>query len=131
MSEEQGGVYRDENGNYEEYIRQRMYEVDDNDGREREEDLVYDDSGEMTPRGRIVKKDNNNNTYYQYEMLDVDGYNNGDVAPRGWKVSIESDLETCSECGFKGELIAYGWRNPNDNLCRDCVNLPGMDAYEC
>lgn len=131
MAEEQGGVYRDENGNYEEYIRQRMYEDDDNDGREREEDLVYDDSGEMTPRGRIVKKDSDGNTYYQYEMLDVHGYNNGDVAPRGWKVSIESDLETCSECGFKGELIAYGWRNPDDNLCRDCVNLPGMDAYEC
>ena len=120
--------YSDENGNYEEYIRQRMYEVDDNDGREREEDLVYDDSGEMTPRGRIVKKENN---CHKYEMLDVDGYNNGDVAPRGWKVSIEVDLETCSECGFKGKLFAYGWRHADDNLCHDCVNLPGMDAYEC
>ena len=128
MAEEQEGVYSDENGNYEEYIRQRMYEFDDNDVREREEDLVYDDSGEMTPRGRIVKKENN---CHKYEMLDVDGYNNGDVAPRGWKVSIEVDLETCSECGFKGKLFAYGWRHADDNLCHDCVNLPGMDAYEC
>ncbi len=96
MAEEQQGIYSDENGNYEEYIRQRMYEVDDddNDGREREEDLVYDDSGEMTPRGRIVKKDTNTDNCHNYAMLDIDGYNNGDVAPRGWKVSIEDDGET-------------------------------------
>lgn len=130
MAEEQGGVYRDENGNYEEHIRHQMYSVtsyedDDNDGREREEDLVYDDSGEMTPRGRVVKKDTN------ADICHVDGYNNGDVAPRGWKVSIEVELETCSECGFKGELVAYGWRNADDNLCQDCIKLPGMDAYEC
>ena len=130
MAEERQGVYSDENGNYEEYNRQRMYEVDDddNDGREREEDLVYDDSGEMTPRGRIVKKEDN---CHNYAMLDIDGYNNGDVAPRGWKVSVEIDLETCSECGFKGKLMAYGWRHADDNLCQDCVNLPGMDKYEC
>jgi len=104
---------------------------DSRDGREREEDLVYDDSGEMTSRGRtIVRTDNG--TYYKYDMLDVDGYNNGDVAPRGEKVAIEViDLEVCSECGFKGELIAYGWRHADDNLCQDCVNLPGMDKYEC
>jgi hypothetical protein len=136
MAEEQQGLYSDETGNYEEYIRQRMYEVDDgdeddNDGREREEDLVYDDSGEMTPRGRVIKKDTNNDNCHNYAMLDIDGYNNGDVAPRGWKVSIEVDIETCSECGFKGKLMAYGWRHADDNLCQDCVNLPGMDKYEC
>jgi regulator of replication initiation timing len=142
MAEEQGGVHRDENGFYEEHIRQQMYSCasydddndndNDNDGREREEDLVYDSDGEASPRGRIVKKDANNNTYYQYEMLDVDGYNNGDVAPRGWKVSIEEEfVETCSECGFKGKLMAYGWRHADDNLCQDCVNLPGMEKYEC
>jgi hypothetical protein len=90
MAEEQQGVYRDENGNFEEYIRQRMQSDascdDDEDEREREEELVYDSDGEASPRGRIVKKDANNNTYYQYEMLDVDGYNNGDVAPRGKKM---------------------------------------------
>ena len=132
MAEEQQGIFRDENGNFEEHIRQQMYSVtpSDNDGREREEDLVYDDSGEMTPRGRkVVTTDNG--TYIQYEMLDVDGYNNGDVAPRGLKVSNEVDLEICSECGFKGELVAYDWRKPDDNLCQDCVNLPGMDKYEC
>lgn len=117
MMEEQQGVVGDEE--------------DDNDGREREEDLVYDDSGEMTPRGRKVVT-TNNGTYIQYAMLDIDGYNNGDVAPRGKPVEIKVvDLEICSECGFKGELMAYGWRSPDDNLCRDCVNLPGMDKYEC
>jgi regulator of replication initiation timing len=132
MAEEQQGIFRDENGRTSE-DRQRMYEIDDNDGREREEDLVYDDSGEMTQKGRIVKTDNHGNTYYYYEMLDVDGYNNGDVAPRG-DIAIDIkdiETETCSECGFKGELFAYGWRHADDNLCRDCANLPGMDAYEC
>ena len=133
MAEEEQGIFRDENGRTSE-DREHMYSdtsCQDNDGGEREEDLVYDDSGEMTPRGRIVKTDNHGNTYYQYEMLDVDGYNNGDVAPRGWKVSIEVDLETCSECGFKGELFAYGWRHADDNLCQECANLPGMEKYEC
>ena len=144
MAEEQEGIYRDENGLYEEHMRQQMYSCasydDDNDGREREEDLDYDSDGEASPRGRIVKKDANNNTYYQYEMLDVDGYNNGDVAPRGEIQCIESDdedkielvdKEVCSECGFKGKLMAYGWRHADDNLCQDCVNLPGMEKYEC
>ena len=134
MAEEQQGVYIDENGNYDEYMRQRMYSDescdDDNDGREREEDLVYDDSGEMTPRGRVIKKDANADNCHNYAMLDIDGYNNGDVAPRGKKLN-EVELETCSECGFRGQLMAYGWRNEDDNLCQDCVNLPGMDAYEC
>ena len=93
---------------------------------EEEECLIYDDSGEMTPRGKVV-------TYNEFceSMLGKAGYNDGDVAPRGWKVSIEVDLETCSECGFKGELFAYGWRHADDNLCRDCANLPGMEKYEC
>jgi regulator of replication initiation timing len=91
MAEDQQGIYRDENG----YPIDQMYSgdkyEDDNDGREREEDLVYDDSGEMTPRGRVIKKEDN---CHNYAMLDIDGYNNGDVAPRGWKVSIEDDGET-------------------------------------
>ena len=105
MAEEQQGLYSDENGNYEEYIRQRMYEVDDddNDGRECEEDLVYDDSGEMTPRGRIIKKDTNADNCHNYAMLDIDGYNNGDVAPRGWKVSIEDDGETSPRFGYEND----------------------------
>lgn len=136
MAEEQEGIYRDENGTYEEHIRQQMYscsvEDDDRDGREREEDLVYDSDGEASPRGRIVKKDANNNTYYQYEMLDVDGYNNGDVAPRGGDVAIKVvGVEVCSECGFNARIVAYGWRHADDNLCIDCMNLPGMDKYEC
>ena len=39
--------------------------------------------------------------------------------------------EYCSECNEKREIVAYGWRNENDNLCLGCVNLPGMDDYEC
>ena len=126
MAEERQGVYSDENGNYEEYIRQRMYsgdmsprvineedyepyaeydpdakyEPNDNDGREREEDLVYDDSGEMTPRGRVIKNEDN---CHNYAMLDIDGYNNGDVAPRGWKVSIEDDGETSPRFGYEND----------------------------
>ena len=90
---------------------------------EEEEYLIYDDSGEMTPRGRVVT----NYAQFYESVLGSDGYNDGDVAPRGLKV----DLEICSECGFEGDLFAYGWRHTDDNLCIDCVNLPGMDAYEC
>jgi hypothetical protein len=89
---------------------------------EEEEYLIYDDSGEMTPRGRVVTY----NEFYE-SVLGKAGYNNGDVAPRGLKV----DLDVCSECQLITKIIAYGWRDENDNLCVDCVNLPGMDAYEC
>ena len=43
----------------------------------------------------------------------------------------DDDDEYCSECNEKREIVAYGWRNANDNLCFICVNLPGMDDYEC
>jgi hypothetical protein len=83
---------------------------------EEEEDLVYDDSGEMTPRGRI----NTNNNYdiddYYEELSYSDRFNND---------------EPCSLCGENKEIIAYGWRDVDDNLCGDCVNLPGMEKYEC
>lgn len=90
---------------------------------EEEEYLIYDDSGEMTPRGRVVT----NYAQFYESVLGSDGYNDGDVAPRGLKV----DLEVCSECQLITKIIAYGWRDENDNLCVDCVNLPGMYAYEC
>ena len=115
MMEEQQGIIQDD--------------IEEEYQREQEECLVYDDSGEMTPRGRrVVTTDNG--TYIQYEMLDVDGYNDGDVSPRGEIVNPE-DLETCSECGLKKEIVAYGWRDADDNVCRDCLRLPGMDYYEC
>ena len=115
MMEEQQGIIQDD--------------IEEEYQREQEECLVYDDSGEMTPRGRrVVTTDNG--TYIQYEMLDVDGYNDGDVSPRGEIVNPE-DLETCSECGLKKEIVAYGWRHADDNVCRDCLRLPGMDYYEC
>jgi len=79
-----------------EYLERNLYE-DDEDDYEEEEYLIYDDIGDMTPRG-IYKED---------------------------------EPEICSECQLITKIIAYGWRNENDNLCIDCVNLPGMDAYEC
>jgi hypothetical protein len=92
---------------------------------EEEEDLIYDDSGEMTPRGKI----NTNYEQFYESVLGKDGYNDGDVAPRGRK--LELDLEVCSECQLITKIIAYGWRDEHDNLCFDCVNLPGMYAFEC
>ena len=122
MAEEQQGIYSDENGNYQEYIRQRMYEVDDddNDGREREEDLVYDDSGEMTLRGRVIKKAVNTDNCHNYAMLDIDGYNNGDVAPRGWKVSIEDDGESSPRGNYEDD----GESSPRGNYEYDGESSP-------
>ena len=139
MAEEQGGIYRDENGNYEEYIRQRMYSGDmyEDDGEasprnrndshedqsepelneefsalgwiqsqeeeykeeEEEEFLVYDDSGEMTPRGRVVKK--------------------------------EDRLEVCRDCGLKKEISSLGWRHADYNLCLDCLKLSCLSDENC
>ena len=95
---------------------------------EEEQDLIYDDSGEMTPRGKI------NIEYAQFydSVLGKDGYCDGDVAPRGKNPRIEDEHhEVCSECHLLTKIVAYGWRDENDNLCVDCVNLPGMDDYEC
>lgn len=43
----------------------------------------------------------------------------------------DDGAEYCSECNQEKQIVAYGWRSDNDNLCVDCVNLPGMYAYEC
>jgi len=89
MTEERQGIFRDENGMTEE-DRQQMYSVSPgDDDSEQEEELEYDDNGDATPRGRVVKNEDN---CHKCAILDVDGYNNGDVAPRGWKLSIEADL---------------------------------------
>jgi hypothetical protein len=92
---------------------------------EREENLVYDDSGEMTPRGRVIKIDNKGAIDFDY---DDDHYEEFSLSDR---IDNNDGIEVCIECGYKGELFAYGWRHTDDNLCIDCVNLPGMDAYEC
>ena len=42
----------------------------------------------------------------------------------------DDDTKYCSECNEEKEIVAYGWRSANDNLCVDCVNLPGMYAYD-
>ena len=92
---------------------------------EKAENLVYDDSGEMTPRGRIIKIDNKGAIDFDY---DDDHYEEFSLSDR---IDNNDGIEVCCECGYKGELFAYGWRHADDNLCIDCVNLPGMDAYEC
>ena len=91
---------------------------------EEEAFLIYDDSGEMTPRGRIIKIDKKNVNWTD----DEDNYEEFSLSDR---IDNNDGIEVCSECGYKGELFAYGWRHTDDNLCIDCVNLPGMDAYEC
>lgn len=55
---------------------------------ELEANLIYDDSGEMTPRGKI------NHDYAQFydSVLGKDGYNDGDVAPRDLKVE-DNDID--------------------------------------
>jgi hypothetical protein len=60
-----------------------------------EDRLDYKDDGETSPRSKVVE--NVNNCYY-YEMLDVDGYNGGDVAPRGEKCDYEDDGEMSPRC---------------------------------
>jgi len=52
------------------------------------EDDNNEDDGEASPRSKVFE--NGNNCYY-YEMLDVDGYNGGDVAPRGEKCDYEDN----------------------------------------
>ena len=36
-------------------------------------------------------------------------------------------IEVCSECNFNTKIVEYDWRHAGDKLCRDCMNLPGMD----
>jgi hypothetical protein len=52
------------------------------------EDNNYEDDGEVSPRSEVVE--NEQNCHY-YEMLGVDGYNGGDVAPRGEKCDYEDN----------------------------------------
>jgi len=155
MNEEQQSIFHDENGLYQDYIRERMYsgfrctdigcnhsneedesskwcdhsnkeeeeeediqegsikgdisilgwiqskeeEYKEEEEEEEEEFLVYDDSGEMTPRGRVVKK--------------------------------EDRLEVCRDCGLKKEISSLGWRHADYNLCLDCLKLSCLSDENC
>ena len=72
------------------------------------EDENYEDDGEASPRSKVVE--NGNNCYY-YEMLDVDGYNGGDVAPRGKKCDYEDDGESSPRDNYEDERES----SPRDN----------------
>jgi hypothetical protein len=59
------------------------------------DDFVADlESGERTPRGYMKDEDRLDNEDDNYEMLGVDGYNGGDVAPRGEKCDYKDDGES-------------------------------------
>jgi len=73
---------------------------------EREENLVYDDSGEMTPRGRVVKIDKNGVADYDY---DDDHYEEFSLSDRNNEVGVE-----CEECGEKFENFM------NSDVCENC-----------
>ena len=74
---------------------------------EREENLVYDDSGEMTPRGRVIKIDNNGTVDFDY---DDDHYEEFSLSDRNNEVGTEE----CQECGEKFENFM------NSDVCENC-----------
>ena len=73
---------------------------------EREENLVYDDSGEMTPRGRVIKIDNNGTVDFDY---DDDHYEEFSLSDRNNEVGVE-----CEECGEKFDNFM------NSDVCENC-----------
>ena len=84
-----------------------------------EERLDYEDDGESSPRSKVVE--NGNNCYY-YEMLGVDGYNGGDVAPRGEKCDYEDDGESSPRDNYEddGESSPRRYRNAEGSLGCNC-----------
>jgi hypothetical protein len=85
------------------------------------EDDNYEDDGEASPRGRTIVR-TNNGTYYKYDMLDVDGYNGGDVAPRGEKCDYEDDSESSPRGCYEddGESSPRRYRSAEGSLGCNC-----------
>ena len=77
----------------------------DKDYYEREENLVYDDSGEMTPRGRVIKIDKKNVNWTD----DEDNYEEFSLSDRNNEDGVE-----CQECGEKFENFL------NSDVCENC-----------
>ena len=73
---------------------------------EKAENLVYDDSGEMTPRGRIIKIDNKGAIDFDY---DDDHYEEFSLSDRNNEDGVE-----CQECGEKFENFM------NSDVCENC-----------
>jgi hypothetical protein len=83
----------------------------DKDHYEREENLVYDDSGEMTPRGRVIKIDKKDvNWTDDEEEYDDDHYEEFSRSDR----NNEDGLEECQECGEQFENFM------NSDVCEKC-----------
>ncbi len=74
---------------------------------EREENLVYDDSGEMTPRGRVIKIDDKGAIDFDY---DDDHYEEFSLSDRNNEVGTEE----CQECGEKFDNFM------NSDVCENC-----------
>jgi hypothetical protein len=73
---------------------------------EREENLVYDDSGEMTPRGRVIKINDKGAIDFDY---DDDHYEEFSLSDRNNEDGVE-----CQECGEKFENFM------NSDVCENC-----------
>jgi hypothetical protein len=73
---------------------------------EREENLVYDDSGEMTPRGRVIKIDDKGAIDFNY---DDDHYEEFSRSDRNNEDGVE-----CEECGEKFDNFM------NSDVCENC-----------
>jgi hypothetical protein len=78
----------------------------DKDYYEREENLVYDDSGEMTPRGRVIKIDDKGAIDFNY---DDDHYEEFSRSDRNNEDGVE-----CEECGEKFDNFM------NSDVCENC-----------
>jgi hypothetical protein len=88
---------------------------------EREENLVYDDSGEITPRCRVIKIDNEGVVDYDY---DDDHYEEFSLSDRfnNYEDDLDND-ECCEYCQMSKKLVLYNWRCEDGGLCEDCANL--------
>jgi hypothetical protein len=94
---------------------------------ELEEYLVYDDSGEMTPRGRIIKTVNKADVILtDDEDYDDDHYEEFSRSDRFNNYDDDDDLdneECCEYCQMSKKIVLYNWRCEDGGLCEDCANL--------
>lgn len=111
------------------YHNSSKYVLDDYEyevQREKEEDLVYDDSGEMTPRGRIITNNNKINIedddqYEEYSLSDR--FDTDDIVDD----LLDDDYDYCMECHEKKRIVS-DLRSTNLTLCNDCLYLVSSDV---
>ena len=143
MNEEQQGIFHDENGLYQDYIRERMYsgfrctdigcnhsnEEDesskwcDHSNKEEEEDEEEEEEEEEKSR---LKGDISILGWIQSTEEEYD--DSGEMSPRGKK---EGGVEVCIKCGLTGDFDSLGWRHADENLCLDCLKLSCLTDDDC